>query len=81
MASQCSTRKDRSSQNQPPSHENKASLSHKTLEFPTYNPSRRYTPKFRSRSTPDPTYTSLADTPNPNLESPSNKELRGVTSE
>ena len=28
---------------------------------------------------PDPTYTYSPDTPNPNLENPSNEELRGVT--
>ena len=79
MASQCSTEKDTSGQNQPPSHETKRSLSHKTLEFPTYNLSGRYTRKFPSRSTPDPIYTSSLDTPNPNMESPSNKEIHGVT--
>ena len=81
MASQRSTRKDTSGQNQPPSHETKRSLSHKTLEFPTYDPSGRYTPNSPSQSTPDPTYTSSPDTPNPNSESPSNEELRGVTPE
>ena len=79
MASQHSTGKDTSGQNQPPLHENKRSLSHKTLEFPTYDPSGRYTPKFPSRATPDPTYTSSPDTSNPNMESPSNEDLHGVT--
>ncbi|CAF4289801.1 unnamed protein product, partial [Adineta steineri] len=79
MASQCSTGKDTSSQNQPPLHENKRSLSHKTLEFTTYDPSGRYTPKFPSQSTPDPTYTSSPDTLNPNTESPSKEEFHGVT--
>lgn len=55
MASQHSTGKDTSGQNQPPSCETKRSLSNKPLEFPTYDPSERYTPKFPSRSTPDPT--------------------------
>ena len=50
-------------------------------QLTTYDPSRRYTPKFPSRSTPNPTYTSSPDTPNPNLESPSKEELRGVTSD
>ena len=81
MASQCSTGKDTSGQNQPPSHETKRSLSHKTLEFPTYDLSGRYPRKTPSRSTPDPTYTSSPDTPNPNPKSPSNEELRGVTPE
>ena len=70
MASQRSTGKDTGNQNQPPSHENKRSLSNKTLEFPTYNLSGRYTRKFPSRSTP-----------NPNIESPSDEEIRGITPE
>jgi hypothetical protein len=81
MASQRSTGKDTSGQNQPPLCETKRSLSHKTLEFPTYDPSGRYTPKFPSRSTSDLVYTSSPDTPNPNTESPSNEELHGVTPE
>ena len=79
MASQHSTRKDTSGQNQPPSCETKRSLSNKPLSFPTYDPPRRYTPNFPSRSTPVPTYISSLDTPNPNPESPSKEELRGVT--
>ena len=79
--SQRSTGKDTSGQNQPPSRETKRSLPNKPLEFPTYDPFGRYTPKFPSRSTPDPVYTSSPDTPNPNLDSPSNKELCGVTPE
>ena len=81
MASQRSTGKDTSGQNQPPSRETKRSLSHKTLDFPTYDPSKRYTPKFPSRSTPYPIYTSSPDTPNPNMESPSKEDLHGVTPE
>ena len=81
MAGQRSTGKDTSGLNQPRSHETNISLSHKTLKFPTYDLSGRYTPKFPSRSTPDPIYTSSPDTPNPNTKSPSNKELRGVTPE
>ena len=61
--------------------ETKRSLSHKNLEFPTYNLSGRYTQKFPSRSTPDPIYTSSPDTPNPNIESPSDEEIHGVTLE
>ncbi|CAF4395881.1 unnamed protein product [Adineta steineri] len=80
MASQHSTGKDTSIQNQPPSHETKRSLSKKPLAFPTYDHSRRYTPNFPSRSTPDRTYTSSPDTPNPNLESSPNEEIHGVTS-
>lgn len=81
MASQRSTGKDTSGQNKPPSCETKRSLLNKPLEFPTYDPSGRYTPKFPSRSTLDPTYTSSPDTPNPNLESPLKEELHGVTPE
>ncbi|CAF4356329.1 unnamed protein product, partial [Adineta steineri] len=81
MASQHSIGKDTSGQNQPPSRETKRSFSHKTLEFPTYDLSGRYTPKFPSRSTPNPIYTSSPNTPNPNTQSPSNEELRGVTPE
>ena len=79
MASKCNTGKDTSSQNQPPSREIKSSLSNKPLEFPTYNPSGRYTPHIPSRSTPSPSYTSSLNTPNPNLDSSSNEELHGVT--
>ena len=81
MASQRSTGNDTSGQNQPPSRETKGYLSNKTLEFPTYDLSKRYTQKFPSRSTLDLIYTSSPDTPNPNLEFPSNEELRGVTPE
>ena len=81
MASQRSTGKDTSGQNQPPSRETKRSLSNKTLEFPTYDLSRRYTRKFPSRSTPDLIYTSSPDTPNPNTESPSDEAIHGVTPE
>ena len=76
-----STGKDTSDQNQPPSCETKRYLSHKTLEFTTYDPSGRYTPKSPSRSSPHPIYTSSPDTPNPNTESPSNEEIHGVTPE
>ena len=81
MANQHSTGKDTSGQNQPPSRETKRSLANKTLEFPTCDPFGRYTPKFPSRSTPDPIYTSSLDTPKPNRESSSNEELCGVTPE
>ena len=81
MASQRSTGKDISRQNQPRLHETKRSLSNKTLVFPTYDLSGRYTQKFPSRSTPDPIYTSSPDTPNPNTKSPSDEEIHGVTPE
>ena len=71
MANKHSTRKNTSSQNQPPSCEVTNSLFNKPLEFPTFNP---------SQSTPDPTYTSSLETPNPNLDLSLNEELRGVTS-
>ena len=81
MASQRSTGKNTSIQNEPPSREIKRSLSNKPLAFPTCDPSGRYTPNIPSRSTPDPTYTSSHNTPNHNLDSYSNKELHGVTPE
>ena len=59
--------------------ETKRSLSKKPLAFPAYDPFKRYTPNFPSRSTLDPTYTSSPDTPNPNPKSPSNEEIHGVT--
>ena len=58
MASQRSTGKDTSGQNQPPSREVKSSLSNKPLEFPTFDPSGRSSPHISSHSTLDPTYTS-----------------------
>ena len=66
MANKRSTRMNTSGQNQPPSRVVTSSQSNKPLEFPTYDPFRRYTPKFPSQSTPDPTYTSSPNTPNPN---------------
>ena len=81
MAYQRSTEKNTSGQNQAPSREIKRSLSNKPLGFPTDDPSRRYTPNIPSQSTPDPTYTSSPDTPNPNPDSSSNEELHGVTPE
>ena len=79
MASNCSTGKDTNDQNQPPLHEVKRLLLNKPLEFTTYDPSGRYTPNIPSRSSLDPSYTSSPDTPNPNPDSSSNKELHGVT--
>ena len=81
MSSHRNTRKDTSGQNQPPSRETKRSLSHKTLEFPTYDLFGRYTRTFPSRSTPDPIYTSSPNIQNPKTNSPSNEEIRGVTPE
>ena len=69
MASKHSTRKNTSGQNQPPSREVKSSLSNKPLEFPTFDPSGRYSPHIPSHSTADLTYTSSLDTPNPNPDS------------
>ena len=79
MASKCSTRKNTSGQNQPPSCEVKSSLSNKSLEFPTFDPSERYSPHIPSKTTLDPTYTFSPDTPNPNLDYSLNEELCGVT--
>ena len=58
MASKCSIGKNTSDQNQPPSREVKILLSNKPLEFPTFDPSQKYSPHIPSHSTPDPTYTS-----------------------
>jgi hypothetical protein len=68
MASKHSTRKNTSGQNQPPLRKVTNSLSNKPLEFPTFDPSRRYCPHIPSQTTPDPTYTSSPETPNPNLD-------------
>ena len=81
MASKHSTEKNTSIQYQPPSCEVTNSLSNKPLEFPTFDPSRRYSPHISSHSTPDPTYTSSPDTPNPNPDFSLIEELRGVTLE
>jgi hypothetical protein len=56
-------------------------VSDKPLKFPTFDPSRRYSPHIPSQSTPDLTYTSSLETLDPNQDSSLNKELHGVTSE
>ena len=66
MASKRSTGKNTSDQNQPPSREVKDLLSNKPFEFPTFNPSGRYSIYIPSQSTPDLTYTSSLETPNQN---------------
>ena len=81
MSSKRSTGKNIGGPNQPPSREVKDSVSNKPLEFPTFNPSRRYSPHIPSQSTPDPTYTSSPETPDPNQDPSLNEELRGVTAE
>ena len=79
MASKHSIGKNKSIQNQWPSHEVTNSLSNKPLEFLTFNPSGQYSPHIHSQSTPDPTYTSSPETPNPNPDYSLNEELHGVT--
>lgn len=79
MASKCSNEKNTSGIDQPPSRQGKDSVSNKPLEFPTFNPSKRYSPHIPSQSTLDPTYTSSPETPDPNHDSSLNEELRGVT--
>ena len=79
MASKHRTGKNTSNQNQPPLREVTNSISSKPLEFPTFDPFGRYSPHIPSQSTPDPTYTSSPETPNPNPDSSLNKELHGVT--
>ena len=81
MASRQSTGKNTSGPNQPPSHEVKDLVFDKPLDFPTFNFSERYSPHIPSQSTHDPTYTSSPETPNPNKDSTSNKDLCGVTAE
>ena len=81
MASKLSTRKNTSDQNQPPSREVTNSQSNKPLEFPTFDPSGRYSPHIYSHSTPNPTYTSSPETSNLNLDSSLIEELHNATPE
>ena len=81
MAKKSSTRNNKSSQNKPPSREVKDSLSNKPLEFPTFDPFGWYSTHIPSQTTPDVTYTSSPETPNPNLDPSLNKEHHGVTPE
>jgi hypothetical protein len=81
MASKHSTRKNTSGPNQPPSREVKDLVSNKPLEFPTSDPSRLYSTHIPSQSTPDLTYTSSPETPNPNQDPSLNEYLHGVTPE
>ena len=79
MVSKCSTGKNTSGQNQPPSCEVTNSLSNKPLEFPTFDPSRQYSPHIHSQSTTDRTYISSPETPNPNIDPSLNEEINNVT--
>ena len=79
MASKHSTRNNTRGQNQPPSCEVTNSLSNKPLEFPTFDPSGRYSPHISSHSTLDPTYTYSPETSNLNLDSYLIEEVHGVT--
>ena len=79
MASKHSTRKNTIGPNKPPSREVKDSISNKPFDFPTFDPSKRYSPHIPSQSTPDLTYTSSPETPNPNQDPSLNEELHGVT--
>ena len=81
MASKHSTGKNTNGPNQQPSSEVKDSVSDKSLEFPTFDFSERYSPHIPSQSTHDPTYTSSPETPDPNQDSSLNEELHGVTLE
>jgi hypothetical protein len=81
MTSQHSTRKNTSFQNKPPSHEVKDSVSDKPLEHPTFDPFRIYSPHISSQSTPDPTYTSSLEAPDPNPDYSLNEEIHGDTLE
>ena len=81
MASKRNNGNNTSGQNKLPLHEVKDLLSNKPLEFPTFDPSGRYSTHIPSQSTPDLTYISSPKTPNPNLDPSLNEELRGVTLE
>ena len=81
MASKRITRKNTSGTNQPTSCEVKDSVSNKLIEFHTFDIFERYSAHISSQSTPDPIYTSSPKTPNLNLDSSSDEELRGVTLE
>ena len=81
MASKRITGNNTSVPNQPTSHEVKDLVSNKPLDFPTFKFYRRYSPHIPSQSTPDPTYTSSPETPDPNLDSSLNEEIRAVTLE
>jgi hypothetical protein len=81
MASKLSTRKNTNGPNQPPSCQVKGSVSDNPLNFITFDFFGRYSPHNPSQSTPDPNYTSSPKTLDPNQDSSSNEELRGVTSE
>ena len=81
MANKSSTRMNTSAPNQPPSREVKDSVFDKPLEFPTFDPFKRYSPHIPSQSTPDPTYTSSPETLDPNQYSSSNEEICGVIQE
>ena len=79
MASKCSIGKNTSGRNQPPSCEVKDSVSHKPIEFRTFNPYGIYYPHISSQSTCDITYNCSPKTPDPNQDSSLNEELHGVT--
>ena len=81
MASKRITGNNTSGANQWPSREVKDSVSNKPLKFSTFNPSRIYSPHIPSQSTPDLTYTSSPETPDPAQDPPLNEDLRGVTPE
>ena len=81
MASKCSTRRNRSGQNQPTSREVIDSISNKPLEYPTFDPFKRSSTHIPSQSNHALTYTSSPETPNPNLDPSLNEELRDVTPE
>ena len=81
MANKCSTGKNTSLQNQPPSPEVIDSLSKKPLEFHTFDPSRGYSTHIPSTSTPNITYTSSPETPNKNMDPSLNENLHGAKPE
>ena len=58
MDSKHSNEKNISGPNQSPLREVKDSISKKPLKFPTFDPSKRYSPHIPSQSYPGPIYTS-----------------------
>ena len=79
MDNKCSTGKNTSGPNQPPSCEVKYSIFYKPLEFPNFIFSKRYSPHIPSQSTPNPTNTSSPENTKPNQDSYFNEELHGIT--
>lgn len=79
MSSKCNNGKNMTKPNQLASREVKDSASNKPLDFRTFEFFRRYSPHIPSQSTPNPTYTSSPNTPDPHQYYSSNEYIWGVT--